>query len=80
MKRLYMTFLSQCTPKTTDGEYEIFLEQLDPIIIILQISKNDWILIQFLWRRHFLPNSLINIFFLIWQTSFLKYPAVIWTT
>jgi hypothetical protein len=55
MKRLYMTFLSQCTPKTTDGEYEIFLEQLDPIII-LQISKNDW-------RRHSLPNSLINNFF-----------------
>lgn len=29
MRRLYMTFLSQCTPKTTDGEYSVFMKKMN---------------------------------------------------
>jgi len=31
--------------------------------ILLQISKNNWILIQFLWRRHGCPTHTSIIFF-----------------
>jgi len=32
MRRLYMTFLSQCTPKTTDGECLVFMKQIITIL------------------------------------------------
>lgn len=33
MRRLYMTFLSQCTPNTTDGEYSVFMRNMDIVEI-----------------------------------------------